>query len=84
MEMNGNRVRERRFPAMFQTAVPSGRCCRERNAPSEQKIQDCVWYTLDEDGERAVFDLDEPIMENLEVNVDKNLQKPLNFTADVL
>ena len=32
----------------------------------------------------AVFDLDEPIMENLEVNVDKNLQKPLNFTADVL
>ncbi|MEI3183923.1 MAG: hypothetical protein V8S98_11735 [Lachnospiraceae bacterium] len=86
MDINGNKWKQSKktvssyVPDSGSIAGAAGKETHHR----KQKIQDCVWYTLDEDGERAVFDLDEPIMENLEVNVDKNLQKPLNSTADML
>lgn len=85
MDINGNEWKQSKRKTVSSDVPDSGSIWqvlqgkKRTIGTDKQKIQDCVWYTLDEDGERAVFDLDEPIMENLEVNVDKKSSKAIEF-----
>lgn len=91
MDINGNEWKQSKGKTVSSYVPDSGSIWqvlqgkKRTIGTDKQKIQDCVWYTLDEDGERAVFDSGRAGLWKIwRLNVIKISKMPLNFTADVL